>query len=819
MARETRSEIAAHEDSSLRYFPWSSRFWEGGYIETQRKSLKEIENLLPAVHDHRNTLSQQLETSRESSQKAQEARVAADTMATHLQHALRQMAEAEKGQNMEVAKQSFNDARTIAKAMHEKLSESRGFLQASLEALPDLKTTGRLPKDGSVEAYSKGLSETRELLEKELETLATREKQIRFVRDSAIVAGTLVATGGTSSAVAAGAAGLRQALFVVIPSGMAGGMSVAGVSTLAEQTAAVSQGVRSPREALVDGATQLGRDAQSSLVTSVSAGGTLLVAAKTAATVSTVARGPLAQNILSGAVGGAGGATAANLTDTGINVALRGEAINAASFAGDLSKDVITGALSGPIGRVGSMARNGSLKRGVAVTVGEGAADGVVAVSIEAANAHLRGKQLSWGDVGQILTDSVRGTVSGELSARAKSSRAIPGTRSGAPTPDLYHGNDVRVHETGRVAFVSSPETMQNLFATINGAPAKGAKVAAFYDRSNDMMVVPEFDRSSRDAFVIGNSMIMHEHKHRQGLGEADAYRAQAAYLRQHGLHLSFGDGGPIITRTPSQAPSPSAFESQLDRFLKQEYGAAATDTKARAAATKDAATFLKGIDSQIETRLTEIPESPEKSTIIHLLSEKRFVDAQPKVAELRAQAEQRFLESEGEVATAALKLFNNSEAIEHLLIERIGDPRSYVKHRVSAEPVTTRNTNTEKELLEFQAKLHEPDDRERFKVLMQDLNISKTVAELKMQLPDRDENATKIRARYVNSAKFKRAGHEGERTVMKLYMNGGDRILIGFDGADGSNRILFAGDPHVRNVDYKPEVIELQSRFLQGGR
>ena len=229
-----------------------------------------------------------------------------------------------------------------------------------------------------------------------------------------------------------------------------------------------------------------------------------------------------------------------------------------------------------------------------------------------------------------------------------------------------------------------------------------------------------------------------------------------------------------------------------------------------RVAATSQAETAPHKSDQAIAAKVELIPDLPVRREIKELIGDGKLVEAQQLSAEIRANIEERFQSATNGEEEKLLSFNETLIILEDLLNKRIADPQTYIRPRdVRVEPAN-RNVNSEKELTEFLGALHTETEKDRFKVLIHDL---------KALTYDRTEHATGIRSIYQNSKRFRHLETANDRSVMKLYINAGDRIIIGFDGASRSNEILFSGNPHQKDDTYKPEVDSKIQRFLAGGK
>lgn len=272
---------------------------------------------------------------------------------------------------------------------------------------------------------------------------------------------------------------------------------------------------------------------------------------------------------------------------------------------------------------------------------------------------------------------------------------------------------------------------------------------------------------------------------------------------------------GVDVKKSVPQPKEMARFDEQLARLTFP------TDQVAdpRVAAAIQPETAPRKSDQAIAAKLELIPDLPVRREIENLVLNGKLVEAQQLSAEIRANIEERFQIAKNGEEEKLLSFNETLIILEDLLNKRIADPQTYIRPRDVRVESTNRNVNSEKELTEFLGALHTETEKDRFKVLVHDLQASETVHDLKALTYDRTEHATGIRSTYQNSKRFRHLETANDRSVMKLYINAGDRIIIGFDGASRSNEILFSGNPHQKDDTYKPEVESKIHRFLGGGK
>ena len=270
---------------------------------------------------------------------------------------------------------------------------------------------------------------------------------------------------------------------------------------------------------------------------------------------------------------------------------------------------------------------------------------------------------------------------------------------------------------------------------------------------------------------------------------------------------------GVDVKKSVAQPKETARFDEQLARLTFPTVRGA----DPRVAATIQPETLPHKSDQAIATKVELIPDLHVRREIENLILNGKLVDAQQRSAEIRADIEERFQSAKNGEEEKLLSFNETLITLEDLLNNRIADPQTYIRPRDARVESTNCNVNSEKELNKFLEELHTDTERARFKVLVLDLQASETVHDLRALTYDRSDHATGIRSVYQNTERFKRVASNGERAVIKLYINAGDRIIIGFDGASRSNEILFSGNPHQKDDTYKPEVDNKIQRFLGG--
>jgi hypothetical protein len=137
---------------------------------------------------------------------------------------------------------------------------------------------------------------------------------------------------------------------------------------------------------------------------------------------------------------------------------------------------------------------------------------------------------------------------------------------------DVYSGNGIQIHKSGKIVYVDDPQVLKELFAKVTNDQSFAQSVAAFYDPEAGVIVARRAGGGDRLSNVIKASFIRHEVIHRKGGSEEAAYRSQWEYLRKNGLQLSFVSGSPVIIKSDGNAAAPEQFEDTLQAFLNNQY-------------------------------------------------------------------------------------------------------------------------------------------------------------------------------------------------------------------------------------------------------
>ena len=617
MREEGQKEVAAYEASWSKYNPWSSRFYERGLIEQKNKDNEAADTYAKALEAHEKELKSTLERSQTTLNDATTTFKESQGLRKEADKALERARELAAANKEQEARTEAEKAKELTVRSLERLEEAQKLQQEALRSLPQSEQLRSIPESATAQ-YQQSIRASSAQLTQIDKQLEQTQEYIRMARNTTIVIGATVATGGLATTSLATTYGVVGAGAIAIGGGTAAGTGIGLAATAAEQGRSVAEGQKTAQAAFQDGLQQTGQDAQVALTTSVATYTgmtplsklapkmtTLLGGSKLAATTSTVASGGIAT-------------VPSTLLQEGLDVTVNGKEFGGvADLGGKILKNGIAGGLGTSIGVLGNAARSTNAVRNIAVTGSEGLADATVSVGIEATDAAIRGKEFSSKDAWATFNQAIVGTITGEMSSKAQgrmgrgrdspdadidpasklTSNAPPRSQQDSlepetsnrlPLAETYGGQGLEIHKTGKAVYVSDAASMKQLYEKLNGPSPHSDKVAAFFDREHNVMVIQKPDATSKESRIIGASFIHHEYLHSKGMSEANAYRGQREFLRKNGMDLSFDESVPVITREPVSGGSPEQFEVQLETFLADRYSASELAGKSRLAAAAD---------------------------------------------------------------------------------------------------------------------------------------------------------------------------------------------------------------------------------------
>ena len=432
MRDELTQEVKEHDASWSKLNPWSYRFYEGGLIHEKRREITAIGNFITGLTEQENKLRSSLNTSqtllsssttmyRESVELRQEA-----------DKALERARDFAKQNKEQEARAEAEKARELTIKSLERLQDAQRTQRESIKALPSADEMRSLPP-AAAEMYSQHLKDSNERLSVIEEGLKQSEDYIRMARNSTIIVGATVATGGLATSAVVGSYGVVGAATISIGGGTAAGTGIGLLATTAEQGRSVLEGNKTRTDAIADGLAQTGQDAQTSLTTSVTTYSSLASVGKLAPGLSRFLGESRTAQAVAQFLTGAAGSAPGTITQEVLDVTANGkESSGPLDFAGKLLKNGAAGGFGNMIGMFGNLARTGGNIRNVAVTGGEIVADTTASVGLEAADATLRGEEFSVVDAWKTAEQTIIGNITGEIgsSARARTQRGKPHVES-----------------------------------------------------------------------------------------------------------------------------------------------------------------------------------------------------------------------------------------------------------------------------------------------------------------------------------------------------------------------------------------------------
>lgn len=276
--QQLNKQIEQYDRSWSQYNPWAANFWRGGEIEALRIERDQLKR-----------------TIRESKEHIEQLHEVADGLASE-RKAFTSAAEGVESRKEELGKQlerlvelnqsapgsaEFETQRQLVQDMSTNLQQEAADLEkirvTALEAIPaDL----RQRQSEIITRYSKALRDSNEMLGNHIETLNQRERQIELARNTVIIIGAGVATGGLASGsialyggvTLASVAGSGTATTVAaVTLGTAVGTTAGALSNTAEAVQHVNVGNKGVGEAFSDALDKTGADAKNSAISSVAA--------------------------------------------------------------------------------------------------------------------------------------------------------------------------------------------------------------------------------------------------------------------------------------------------------------------------------------------------------------------------------------------------------------------------------------------------------------------------------------------------------------------------------------------------------------------
>jgi|GEM_PF-5820749 len=501
--------------------------------------------------------------------------------------------------------QDLTDNIKLANRAAQLYSQSSNELFSASPTQPDLKA---------------GLEHIRaggESFQKSAKNLDIAVNTMRVVRDGSVI----VVAGGVSMlasplvfgavVTATGSTALGATVTVVGGAGvgsLVGGV-YGGVNSSVENSLHVLVGNKSAEDAQADTLKQLQKDAESGLIVGVGSGVSTLATKSLSSVV-----GPLSHFIKGAASGGAAAGassvsrelleltaaiktfnskhpdatTLSNLLSPELAQHLKDSGFSFERFKSRFGSDVAFGILLGGLGAQLQSIREAKTAAGAGISsqltidladISSASAVGFARTYFSLPEDRRTFEELLPQSVGEAFSN-FNSTIQGRAAVGSKGApsfrerelaKGAEDTRRPSHLPDLYNGEGVELHKSGKIAYVSDRKVLKTLFARVSGDERFAESVAAFYDAERKVAVAMRANGTDRTSRIIKASFIKHELTHRAGGTEERAYRAQAEYLRKNGMELSFVSGSPVIT-TGKHASDPKAFESSLKDFLGERY-------------------------------------------------------------------------------------------------------------------------------------------------------------------------------------------------------------------------------------------------------
>jgi len=432
MRHELTHDVKEHEASWNTLNPWSHRFYEGELIAEKRRDITAVGNFIAGLTEHENKIRSALTTSQNLLSSSTAMYRESVELRQQADKALEKVRDLAKQNKEQEARAEADQARELTIRSLERLEEAQKTQRESIKALPSADEMRSLPP-AAAQMYSQHLKDSNERLSAIEAGLKQSEEYIRMARNSAIIAGATVATGGLATSAVVGTYGVVGAGAISIGGGTAAGTGIGVLATTAEQGRTVLEGNKSSREAIADGLLQTGQDLQTSLTTSVTtysiSGSIAKLAPGLSRFLGNSRTSQAAAQFLTGAAGSAPGTITQEVLDVTANGKKPSGPID---FLGLVLKNGAASGFGNMIGMFGNLARSSGGIRNVAVTGGEIAADTAASVGLEAADAKLRGRTFSVAEAWKTAEQTALGTITGEMTsfARARTQRRTPHAES-----------------------------------------------------------------------------------------------------------------------------------------------------------------------------------------------------------------------------------------------------------------------------------------------------------------------------------------------------------------------------------------------------
>jgi hypothetical protein len=292
---QLNEKIEEYEASWSQYNPWASNFWREGEIEAARVERDQLRKTIRDSRAHLSDLRDARDEIREGREEFETAVSALETQKEALGQEVERLAELSQtaldSAELQEQRQLVENLSASVQENYQNLEQSR---VATLEAIPGDLRQRRMAILGE---YAGALRQSNKMLGEHIELLNKREQQIELARNTTIIIGAAVATGGLASGSIAlytttaaggtslfsiGVGGTAVTLSSVVGAGTATTVGAVALGTAtattagalsntAEATGHVAYGDKGAGEAFSDALDKTGTDFKNSAISSVSA--------------------------------------------------------------------------------------------------------------------------------------------------------------------------------------------------------------------------------------------------------------------------------------------------------------------------------------------------------------------------------------------------------------------------------------------------------------------------------------------------------------------------------------------------------------------
>lgn len=707
----------------------------------------------------------------------------------------------------------------------------------------------------------------RKISEAAVQSADTWEFGLKTARTVTVVTGATVATIATAglatpALTAAGASAWSIAGVSVVTGvagGTVGGLAVGTLSNTVEQGEAVRLGVKTREEAIHAFSDQIIQDLGTSASTAFSSSLGIASSARYLTHVTGGANKVASafQRMKAGSLGGAVSSTSNTTIDTTRALSERNRAI--ASFNADpmhahLTPDQRKLALEsflserklgydqmarrGLFNIIGGTASGGAsasiqvLREGTRAATGKvltDLAEATADTSIGLATSYASNGALSVGDaIQQALQSGLIGTAIGRAQPiKASNAPHIdpapppprPSTDNTQPAPGpnqhniIYHEDFDSVRSAfvqDSVKQISEHEGRAPTAAEIRAIEDQASTMRAYRNPTSGEIHTTRIDPSaSRLQRVVAASDIVHELTHRHNGDEFAAHRAQINFLEKNGYQVDLVDGTMKVSPAGPQGP-----KTPTDEAIRAHIEAAYVLRHDEHALQLSAGPrTLDEIGTAISEAIEALPHPDLRDKLLHLVEAGDFKEALETVQALERVEFDK-------LTTANFDFVNQLGVLKESLEVHPDTHRKPRPPMAVAKPEDSHLVNSQRELAKYLTLFNSsPNAKAKVALLLRDLNEVRSVEELKMLVPGED-NASSIRSYYSLDGRFhqyKSSG--GDRVVWSLEIDGGNRVLIGFDRGTNKHTIVYtqSANPHKNQSEYKPEAVAAVDNYLRG--